>query len=94
MNFKKVAAAVCLSLVTLSGAVQAERPADFQDKYNLEEMVVLSRHNIRSPLSGNGSALGNLTPHEWFKWTSGPSELERRPAGDHDGPVFPPVAGA
>ncbi|WP_029541862.1 histidine-type phosphatase [Selenomonas sp. AB3002] len=78
MNFKKVAAAVCLSLVTLSGAVQAERPADFQDKYNLEEMVVLSRHNIRSPLSGNGSALGNLTPHEWFKWTSGPSELSLR----------------
>ena len=40
--------------------------------------MVLSRHSIRSPLSGNGSALGNLTPHEWFKWTSGPSELSLR----------------
>lgn len=78
MNVKKLAAAVCLSLVTISGAVQAERPADFQNNYQLEEMVVLSRHNIRSPLSGNGSALGNLTPHAWFKWTSGPSELSLR----------------
>lgn len=78
MNLKKLAAAVCLSLVTISGAVQAERPANFQDNYQLEEMVVLSRHNIRSPLSGNGSALGNLTPHTWFQWTSAPSELSLR----------------
>lgn len=78
MNLKKMAASICLSMLTLSSVVQAERPADFQDKYQLEEMVVLSRHNIRSPLSGNGSALGNLTPHAWFKWTSGPSELSLR----------------
>ncbi|BAL82692.1 putative glucose-1-phosphatase [Selenomonas ruminantium subsp. lactilytica TAM6421] len=78
MNLKKMAASICLAMLTLSSVVQAERPADFQDKYQLEEMVVLSRHNIRSPLSGNGSALGNLTPHAWFKWTSGPSELSLR----------------
>ncbi|SHK80115.1 glucose-1-phosphatase [Selenomonas ruminantium] len=78
MNLKKLAAAICLSLVTLSSAVQAERPAAFQEDYQLKEMVVLSRHNIRSPLSGNGSALGNLPPHTWFKWTSGPSELSLR----------------
>ncbi|SHK80345.1 glucose-1-phosphatase [Selenomonas ruminantium] len=78
MNLKKMAAAICLSLVTLSNVVQAEHPPAFQKNYQLKEMVVLSRHNIRSPLSGNGSALDSLTPHTWFKWTSGPSELSLR----------------
>ena len=78
MKLKKMTAAICLSMLTLAGSVQAERPASFHDDYQLEEMVILSRHNIRSPLSGNGSALGNLTPHTWFRWTSGPSELSLR----------------
>lgn len=44
----------------------------------LEQVVVLSRHNIRSPLSGNGSVLGDVTPHEWFAWSSDPSDLSLR----------------
>ena len=46
----------------------------------LERVVVLSRHNIRSPLSGGGSLLGEITPHSWFAWTSNPSELSLRGA--------------
>ena len=49
-----------------------------REGYTLEQVVVLSRHNIRSPLSGNGSALGTITPHEWFQWSSNPSELSLR----------------
>lgn len=49
-----------------------------RDGYRLEQVVVLSRHNIRSPLSGSGSALGTITPHEWFAWSSNPSELSLR----------------
>ncbi len=49
-----------------------------REGYRLEKAVVLSRHNIRSPLSGAGSALGTLTPHEWFSWSSGASELSLR----------------
>ena len=48
--------------------------------YQLDRMVVLSRHNIRSPLSGSGSLLGDITPHSWFAWTSNPSELSQRGA--------------
>ena len=44
----------------------------------LDKVVVLSRHNIRSPLSGSGSLLGDITPHTWFAWTSNPSELSLR----------------
>lgn len=41
---------------------------------------MLSRHNIRSPLSEKGSVLDEITPHEWFQWTSNPGELSLRGA--------------
>ena len=43
-----------------------------RDGYTLQQVVVLSRHNIRSPLSGSGSELEKLTPHEWISWSSNP----------------------
>ena len=55
-----------------------ERPAGFSDRYALDEMVILSRHNIRSPLSGPGSVLSRITPHTWFDWSSDPGELSLR----------------
>ena len=48
--------------------------------YELKQVVVLSRHNIRSPLSEKGSVLDEITPHEWFTWTSNPGELSLRGA--------------
>lgn len=54
------------------------RPAEFHDRYRLKEMVVLSRHSIRAPLSTDGSALSTLTPHKWIEWSAAPSELTLR----------------
>ena len=51
-----------------------------QTGYTLDRVVVLSRHNIRSPLSTGGSMLNEITPHEWFEWTSKSSELSLRGA--------------
>ena len=48
------------------------------EHYTLKQVVVLSRHNIRSPLSGRQSALQRITPHEWYHWSSAPSELSLR----------------
>ena len=48
------------------------------NQYKLEQVVVLSRHNIRSPMSDSGSTLAMATPHVWFSWTSKPSELSLR----------------
>ena len=73
---KKIVLAICLILLILSTMVNAQENAN--KEYQLKEMVILSRHNIRSPLSGNGSALAEITPHKWFEWTSGPSELSLR----------------
>ena len=46
--------------------------------YVLDQVIVLSRHNIRSPLSSPGSVLDTITPNKWFEWTSGTSELSTR----------------
>ena len=48
------------------------------DGYTLEQVVVLSRHNIRSPLTGGDSDIGALTPHEWFAWSSPAGQLSVR----------------
>ena len=61
-----------------TAAAQAKRNNDFHERYTLKEVVVLSRHNIRSPLSGKRSTLRRITPHEWFQWSSAPSELSLR----------------
>ena len=60
------------------GTAFMPRPAGFADRYAREELVILSRHNIRSPLSGPGSVLSRITPHEWFDWSSAPGELSLR----------------
>ncbi|WP_196808640.1 histidine-type phosphatase [Butyrivibrio sp. AC2005] len=49
-----------------------------REGYTLEQAVVLSRHNIRAPLSGSGSALDTITPHTWFNWSAEASQLSVR----------------
>lgn len=73
-------AAMLLTLLALplTGLAQAQRSQEFKDKYKLKEAVVLSRHNIRSPLSDSKSDLGRMTPHQWTKWSAGKSELTSR----------------
>lgn len=67
-----------LLLGTLLTSFAQNRPDGFHERYTLKQVVVLSRHNIRSPLSGNRSTLWRITPHEWFRWSSAPSELSLR----------------
>ena len=57
---------------------QTKRPDDFRAKYQLKEVVVMSRHNIRSPLTSGGAAHTRVTPHQWFAWTSPSSQLSLR----------------
>ena len=67
--------ALLLTLACICSCCLAEAP---EPEYTLERVVVLSRHNIRSPMSGSGSMLSEITPHTWFEWTSRPSELSLR----------------
>ncbi|WP_300506726.1 histidine-type phosphatase [uncultured Duncaniella sp.] len=75
--FPSVIALMLLSVPAMAEA-QAQRSKEFKDKYQLKEVVVLSRHNIRSPLSDSKSDLGRMTPHKWTEWSAGKSELTSR----------------
>lgn len=56
-------------------AFSADGAIPLTDNYELKEMVILSRHNIRAPLSGNDSVLGKATSHQWIDWSANASEL-------------------
>ena len=43
--------------------------------YTPEQVLILSRHHIRSPLTGSGSDLARMTDGEWFAWTSPAGQL-------------------
>ena len=64
--------------VSLTAFAQVKRDDDFRERYTLKQVVVMSRHNIRSPLSGRRSTLQRITPHDWYQWSSAPSELSLR----------------
>ncbi len=46
-----------------------------EDGLRMEQMLVLSRHNIRAPLSGPDSILAEITPHTWHAWSADTGEL-------------------
>ena len=75
-SFRTILAVLLAAMLTVAPAL-AEAG---QTGYTLDRVVVLSRHNIRSPLSTGGSMLNEITPHEWFEWTSKSSELSLRGA--------------
>jgi len=74
---KKIALLVIASLLTIGMQAQLKRDNSFREKYELKEVVVMSRHNIRSPLSSSADYL-RVTPHKWFPWSSAGSELSQR----------------
>ena len=58
------------------------RPEAFQEHYTLEQMVVLSRHNIRTPLVSKNSVLTRVTnaEYQWFPWEGESGTLTPRGA--------------
>ena len=82
MKKMKKSLVVSLSaMLTLCGTTaqgQTPRSDSFHGKYELKEVVVMSRHNIRSPLTSGGAGYKRVTPHNWFEWTSASSELSLR----------------
>ena len=75
MKLHVIVALLVMSFVTSIASAQINQSPDFKEKYELKEVVVLSRHNIRAPLSGKNSILGKITTHQWTNWTANASEL-------------------
>lgn len=53
---------LCLPLL-MTGTALAET-----NDYQLEQVLVMSRHNLRAPLANNGSVLAQSTPKAWPAW--------------------------
>lgn len=86
-----LAAVIALTLMAAPGSAPAQaqepqpaadpricEPLDPMPGLALKKAVILSRHNIRAPLTGNGSTLERITAHKWIAWSGGPSELSLR----------------
>ena len=43
--------------------------------YQLESVVVFSRHNLRAPTKSRSTTLPQMTQHKWLKWSSNFGEL-------------------
>lgn len=59
-----LAVAVAGSMAITFGA-QAQ---DVPEGYQLEQVLIMSRHNLRAPLANNGSVLEQSTPQQWPQW--------------------------
>ena len=72
---------MCAAILVICGTsaeAQVSRSDAFRAKYQLKEVVVMSRHNIRSPLSSGSADYQRVTPYKWFVWTSPSSQLSLR----------------
>lgn len=67
--------ALCFSIITPFEVKAKGTLALSNEGYTLKQVIVLSRHNIRAPLSTRGSVLELATPHTWYNWSANASEL-------------------
>ena len=58
-----LALAVAGSISATFGVQAQETP----EGYQLEQVLIMSRHNLRAPLANNGSVLEQSTPKQWPK---------------------------
>lgn len=63
----------CLLAAAVAGAVMLSAGAQAQDTaapegYQLQQVLIMSRHNLRAPLANNGSVLEQSTAKAWPQW--------------------------
>ncbi|CBG87839.1 bifunctional glucose-1-phosphatase/inositol phosphatase [Citrobacter rodentium] len=62
---KTLIAAAVAGVVMLSSGAQAQTTPE---GYQLQQVLMMSRHNLRAPLANNGSVLEQSTPNKWPEW--------------------------
>lgn len=66
---KKLHVATLISAALLSPTLfAAEQAQDAPEGYTLQQVLLMSRHNLRAPLANNGSVLEQATPRAWPQW--------------------------
>lgn len=64
MNKKIVASLMALTCFATGAANAEDAPAGYQ----LQQVLLMSRHNLRAPLANNGSVLEQSTAQSWPEW--------------------------
>lgn len=62
---KSVLAAAIVGTTLASSGIQAQ---EAPQGYQLQQVLIMSRHNLRAPLANNGSVLEQSTPNKWPEW--------------------------
>jgi len=66
LGMKKAILAAAVATTLLSSiSVQAQTSPE---GYQLQQVLIMSRHNLRAPLANNGSVLEQSTPESWPEW--------------------------
>ena len=90
---KRLLAAAVAGAVMLSAGAQAQDSAA-PEGYQLQQVLIMSRHNLRAPLANNGSVLEQSTAKAWPQWDVPGGQHQRRRAGGVYGPLYARMAGA
>lgn len=81
IHYKKAAglaaSALLLSLSLLPG-MPAEAREGLHQSYELQKVVIFSRHNLRSPMATDSEKRKSLTPHRWQDYKGAPGDLSNR----------------
>ncbi|HEN5125489.1 TPA: bifunctional glucose-1-phosphatase/inositol phosphatase [Klebsiella quasipneumoniae] len=66
MKKRLLAAAVAGAVMLSAGALAQDTAAP--EGYQLQQVLIMSRHNLRAPLANNGSVLEQSTAKAWPQW--------------------------
>lgn len=61
-------AVIAAALLGALGASAGSQAQTAPEGYTLEQVLIMSRHNLRAPLANNGSVLEQSTPRAWPQW--------------------------
>ncbi|AQS41273.1 MAG: Glucose-1-phosphatase [Candidatus Tokpelaia hoelldobleri] len=61
---RKIVSALAISAAVWTGAQAQTAPQDYQ----LQQVLIMSRHNLRAPLASRGSVAEQSTPKNWPHW--------------------------
>ncbi len=86
---KSLLAAAVAGAVLLSAGARAQ-DAVAPEGYQLQQVLIMSRHNLRAPLANNGSVLEQSTPKSpaAVGCAGRPVNHQRRRAGGLYGPLY------
>ncbi|WP_039056297.1 bifunctional glucose-1-phosphatase/inositol phosphatase [Enterobacter sp. Bisph1] len=64
-----------LRALAIATALPAAMAQTVPQGYQLQQVLIMSRHNLRAPLANNGSVLEQSTPNKWPEWDVPGGEL-------------------